>query len=68
MWGLGKLRFNLYGKNVLLYTDHQALEPIIKRNRWNKQYSARLTQWLDPLPPFDISLQHIAVSFLKFTY
>ena len=44
VWGLEKFRFYLYGKNVYLYTDHQALEPLIKRNRCNKQYRARLTQ------------------------
>ena len=52
---------------MFLYTDHQALEPLIKRNRCNKQYSARLTRWLDRLAHFDISIQHIAGSNLKFT-
>ena len=33
VWGLEKFRFYLYGKKVFLYTDHQALEPLIKRNR-----------------------------------
>ena len=46
VWGLEKFLFYLYGKKVYLYTDHQALEPLIKRNRCNKQYSARLTRWL----------------------
>ena len=44
VWGLGKFRFYLYGNKVFLYTDHQALEPLIKRNRCNKQYSERLTR------------------------
>ena len=35
VWGLEKFRFHLYGKKVYLYTDHQALEPILKRNRCN---------------------------------
>ena len=52
---------------MFLYTDHQALEPLIKRNRCNKQYSDRLTRWLDRLAHFDISMQHIAGSNLKFT-
>ena len=43
------------------------MEPLIKRNRSNKQYSARLTRWLDRLTHFDISIQHIAGSNLKFT-
>ena len=67
VWGLEKYRIYLYGKKVYLYTDHQALEPLIKRNRCNKQYSARLTRWLDRLTHFDISIQHIAGSNLKFT-
>ena len=67
VWGFEKFRFYLYGKKVYLYTDHQALEPLIKRNRCNWQYSARLTRWLDRLAHFDIAIQHIAGSNLKFT-
>ena len=67
VWGLEKLRFYLYGKKVYLYTNHQSLEPLIKRNRCNKQYIARLTWWLDRLAHFDIAIQHIAGSNLKFT-
>ena len=55
MWGLKKFRFHLYGKKVYLYADHQALAPLIKRNRCNKQYSARLIRWLDRLAHFDIA-------------
>ena len=32
-----------------------------------QQYSARLTRWLDRLARFDIAIQHIAGSNLKFT-
>ena len=67
VWGLEKFRFYLYGKKVYLYADHQALEPLIKRNRCNKQYSARLTRWLNRLAHFDIAIQHIAGSNLKTT-
>ena len=67
VWGLEKFRFHLYGKKVFLYTDHQALEPLIKRNRSNHQYSARLTRWLDRLAQYDIAVQHIAGKNLKFT-
>ena len=31
VWGLGKFRFYLYEIKVHLYTDHQALEPFIKK-------------------------------------
>ena len=40
---------------------------MIERNRCNRQYSARITRWLDRLAHFDIAFQHIAVSNLKFT-
>ena len=36
VWGLEQFRFYSYGKKVFLYTDHQALEPLIKQNRCNK--------------------------------
>ena len=52
---------------MFLYTDRQAIEPLIKRNRCNKQYSARLTRWLDRLAHFDISIQDISGNNLKFT-
>ena len=67
VWGLEKFRFHLYGKKVYLFTDHQALKPLRKRNRCNKQYSARLTRWLDRLAHFDIAIQLIAGTNLKFT-
>ena len=41
---------------------------LIKRNRRNKHNSWRMTRWLDWLAHFDIAVQHIAGSNLKFTY
>ena len=52
---------------MFLYTDHQALEPLIKPNICNQQYSTRLTRWLDQLANFNISIQHIAGSNLEVT-
>ena len=66
VWGLERFRFHLYGKQVQLFSDHQALEPLLKRNKTNKQYSARLTRWLDRLNHFDISLKHTARNEIKF--
>ena len=54
-------------KKVFLYTHHQALKPLSKRNRCNKKNSARLIRWLDRLAHFDISIQHIAGNKLKNT-
>ena len=49
VWGLEHFRLFINGKPIKLLTDHQALEPLIKRNHSNKTYSARLTRWLDRL-------------------
>ena len=45
---------------VHLYTDQQALEPLIKRIRAYRQYSTQLTRWLDRLAHFDNSIKHTA--------
>ena len=67
VWGLEHFRLYIYGKPIELLTDHQALEPLIKRNRSNKTYSARLTRWLDRLAHFDINIKHIAGKHLALT-
>ena len=67
VWGLEHFRLYIYGKPIELLTDHQALEPLIKRNRSNKTYSARLTRWLDRLAHFDINIKHIAGKYLTLT-
>ena len=67
VWGLENLRLYIYGKPIELLTDHQALEPLIKRNRTNKTYIARLTRWLDLLALFDIHIKHIAGKHLALT-
>ena len=67
VWGLERFRFHLYGKHVQLFSDHQALEPLLKRNITNKQNSARLTRWLDRLNHFDICLKQTAGKEIKFT-
>ena len=41
----------MYGKRVRLLPD-QALQPLLKKNRARKHYSARLTRWLDRLSHF----------------
>ena len=60
VWGLEHFRLYIYGKPIKLLTGHQALEPLIKRNRSNKTYSAQLTRWLDRLAHFTINVSHIA--------
>ena len=64
--GLGKIPISPISKQVQLFSDHQALEPLLKRNKTNKQYSARLTRWLDRLNHFDICLKHTAGKEIKF--
>ena len=67
VWGLEHFRLYIYGKPIKLLTDHQALEPLIKRNRSNKTYSARLTRWFDRLAHFTFNVSHIAGKHLALT-
>ena len=67
VWGLEHFRLYIYGKPIKLLTDHQALKPLMKRNRSNKTYSARLTRWLDRLAHFTINVNHIAGKHLALT-
>ena len=67
VWGLEHFRLYIYGEPIKLLTDHQALEPLIKRNRSHKTYSARLTRWLDRLAHFTINVNHIAGKDLALT-
>ena len=67
VWGLEHFRLYIYGKPNKLLTDHQVLEPLIKRNCSNKTYSARLTLWLDLLAHFMIKVNHIAGKHLALT-
>ena len=60
MWGLEYFRYFVYGKRVNLLTDQQALQPLLKKNRAYKQYSARLTCWLDRLSHFDVNIHYMA--------
>ena len=55
--GLEYFRYYVYGEKVNLLTDHQALQLLLKRNWAHKQYSARLTRWLDRLRHFDVNVQ-----------
>ena len=67
VWGLEHFRLYIYGKPIKLLTDHQVLEPLIKRNRSNKPYSARLARWLDRLAHFTININHIVGKHLALT-
>ena len=60
LWTPENFRNFVYGKKVILLTDHKALHPFLKRNRAQKQYSARLTRWLGRLGHFDVNAQYTA--------
>ena len=67
LWGLEYFRYYVYGKTVNLLTDHQALQPLLKRTRAHKHYSARLTRWLDRLSHFDVNVQYTASKNIPLT-
>ena len=33
VWGLERFRFYLYGKPIQLFSDHKALEPLLKKTK-----------------------------------
>ena len=67
VWGLERFRFYLYGKQVQLFSDHQTLEPLLKKKqKKNKQYSARLTRWLDRIKNCDITIKYTAGEEINF--
>ena len=63
VWELENLRIYLYGKKLHLYTDHEASEPLNKRNRSKKQNSEISTMVRLP----NSSLQRVASSNSNFT-
>ena len=65
--GLEYFRYFVYRKRVKLLTDHQALQPLLKKNRAHKQYSARITRWLDRLSHFDVNVQYTAGNNIPLT-
>ena len=67
VWKIRKVSIQPLRKESSSLYRPPSTRTIIKRNRNNKQYSARLTRWLYRLIHFDIAIQHIAGSNLKFT-
>ena len=65
--GLERFRLHLYGKRIRAFSDHQAVELLLKKNKSNKQYSARLTRWRDRINHFDITLKYTVEKEIKFT-
>ena len=65
--GIREMQIFVYGKQVQLFSDHQALEPLLKRNKANKQNSALLIRWLDRRCHLDISLKHSAGKGIEYT-
>ena len=70
-----KIKYMLIQKIPMLHIRRESsslyrpprFEAIIRTNRRNKQYSARLTRWLSRLSHFDIAIQLLAGINSKFT-
>ena len=66
-WWIEHFSLYIYGKPIKLPTDHQALEPLLRRNRSTKTYTARLTRWLDRLAHFSINVRHTTGKYIALT-
>ena len=59
VWAIEYFKYNLFGKNFTVLTDHRALLSVLKSHRSKKSYNIRLTRWIDRLLPFDFNIEHI---------
>ena len=59
VWSIEYFKNYLYGKEITIITDHQALLSILKEHRSNKSYNSRLSRWVDRLLPYQFSIEHL---------
>ena len=57
-----RFKYNLYGKNFTVITDHQALIIALNASERSKTSQSRLTRWIDRLIPFHFDIKHLAGS------
>ena len=55
VWGLEHFLLYIYGEPIELLTDHQSLEPIIKRNRSNKNLQRKKNKMVRQISAFRYS-------------
>ena len=59
VWFVEHFKFYLYGEPFTVITDHRAPLSIMRESRANKSYNIRLTRWVDRLPPFNFTIDHL---------
>ena len=59
VWSVEYFTNYLYGKYFTVITNHRALLSILKKNRSNKSYNSRLTNWIDRLLRFQFGFEHL---------
>ena len=59
VWAIEYFKYYIFGKILTVLTHHRALLSVLKSHRSNKSYNSRLTRWIDPLLPFEFSIEHI---------
>ena len=59
VWSIDYFKYYLCGKNFTVITDHRALLSILKEHRSNKSYNSRLSGWIDRLPPYNLTIEHM---------
>ena len=65
--GLERFRFYSYGKKSPAILWSPGLGTTTEKKNAHKQYSDRLTQWLDRLNHFDVTLYYTAGKEIKYT-
>ena len=59
VWSIDYLKYYLRGRNFTVVTDHRALLSILKEHRSNKSYNSQLSRWIDRLPPYNFTIEHM---------
>ena len=64
VWAVYRFNYYLLGKEFVIITDHKEITSALERNRSNKTYQSKLTQWVDRLLPYQFKITHISGKFM----
>ena len=58
VWGIEHFKNYVYGVELEVVSDHEALKSVLSADKANKTFSSRLNSWVERLLPFEFSVAH----------